>query len=286
MPDRVVRTTSTSRQTAEVDPIVLRETQTTRLVFKPVLLDNKGNPGAPMDGAFVHQRKTQNEQWTDAATISLSTLKAGEGVKLELRAAQLKTLFDGVGAYYSLVDQYGVGFGTREFILAPQRQWLRDLVANAEEFRATLQDDDLAGTLLSGLIAWIADNETAVAAAQLEGVSLDDLQQFDAVLALARLQLFCRLLEENADNDNESFWQNTLSEHGWVIAQVFAIPTMLIESQVYVGGKRFTNRDGNVADFLYQNDISGNVVLVESRRRRFQPSDPNTETTSIRRLKP
>ncbi len=95
------------------------------------------------------------------------------------------------------------------------------------------------------------------------GVSLDELQQFDAVLGLARLQRFCRELEENAENDDEGYWQNTLNSNGWAIAQVYAVPIMLIDQQVYVGGKRITNRSGNTADFLYENSITENVVLVE-----------------------
>jgi hypothetical protein len=38
---------------------------------------------------------------------------------------------------------------------------------------------------------------------------------------------------------------------------------MRIHGQVYVGGKRITNRSGNTSDFLYRNGITGNVVLVE-----------------------
>jgi hypothetical protein len=97
----------------------------------------------------------------------------------------------------------------------------------------------------------------------LDGISLDQLQQFDAVLGLARLQRFCRELDDNEDNADEGYWQKTLQSNGWAIAQVYAVPIMLIQSQVYVGGKLITNRLGNTADFLYQNDISGNVVLVE-----------------------
>jgi hypothetical protein len=52
-PARAIRVSSTSRRTADVTPIILRETSMTRLIFRPVLLDNPGNPKAPMDGAFI-----------------------------------------------------------------------------------------------------------------------------------------------------------------------------------------------------------------------------------------
>jgi hypothetical protein len=258
-----VRVSSTSKQTADIDPIILRETSMTRLIFRPVLLDNPGNPDAPMDGTFIYQRKTQSSEWVDHSDLPLSKLKAEEWVKMHLGAAELLTLFEGLGSYYQLVKEHGLVMGTQDFIPAPKSQALRSLIANEQQFHQALQDEELASALLGGLISWIAGNERAVAAARLDGVSLDELQQFDAVLGLARLQRFCRELEENADNDDEGYWQRTLNSNGWAIAQVYAVPIMLIDQQVYVGGKRITNRSGNTADFLYENSITENVVLVE-----------------------
>jgi len=260
---RSIRVSSTSRRTADVDPIVLRETSTTRLLFRPVLLDNPGNPEAPMDGAFVFQRKTPSTAWTDFSDLTLSQLRADEWVKIDLKAAELLTLFEELESYYALVREHGVVTGTQEFIPAPRSRALRSLVTNEHQFREALRDDEVATALLGGLIRWIGGNERAVAAARLDGISLDELQQFDAALGLARLQRFCRELDDNADNDDEAYWQRTLDANGWAIAQVYAAPIMLIQSQVYVGGKLVTNRMGNTADFLYENEISGNVVLVE-----------------------
>jgi hypothetical protein len=63
-------------------------------------------------------------------------------------------------------------------------------------------------------------------------------------------------LDDHEDSDDEAYWQRTLRTHGWVIS-VYAVPIMLIQSQVY--GKLVTNKVGNTADFLYENEISGNV---------------------------
>jgi hypothetical protein len=235
----------------------------TRLIFRPVLLDNPGNPEAPMDGAFIFQRKTKSSEWVDHSDLPLSKLKAEEWVKIDLKAAELLTLFQGLDSYYQLVKDHGLVMGTQDFIPAPKSQALRTLIANEPQFHLALQDDELASALLGGLISWIAGNERAVAAARLDGISLDELQQFDAVLGLARLQRFCRELEENEENADEGYWQLTLDSNGWAIAQVYAVPIMLVHQQVYVGGKRITNRSGNTADFLFENSLTENVVLVE-----------------------
>jgi hypothetical protein len=260
-----VRVSSTSNRTAAVDPIVLRETSTTRLVFCPTLLDNPANPEAPMDGKFLYERKTPSGNWHEFTELPLSKLKAEEWVKIDLRAVELLALFEGLESYYSLVREHGLTQGTQRFIRAPRSRVLRELLANESQLRDVLQDEDAISTLLGGLITWISSNERAVAAARLDGISLEDLQQFDAVLGLARLQRFCRELDENAQNSDEGYWQNTFNLNGWVIAQLYAVPFMLIQSQVYVGGKLVTNRMGNTADFLFENEISGNVVLVENK---------------------
>lgn len=133
-----------------------------------------------------------------------------EAVLNELRAAELLALFDGLASYYDLVHEHGLVQGTQQFIPAPRSRALQALVTNESQFRDALQDDDVASTLLYGLITWITSNERAVAAARLDGISLDELQQFNAVLGLARLQRFCRELDENAQNADESYWQGTL----------------------------------------------------------------------------
>jgi len=260
----VIRVTTTSGRTADITPIVLRETSTTRLIFRPVLLDNPHSAEATIDGCFVHQRKSPRTGWTDHSELSLSNLRAEEWIKIELKAAELLTLFRRLSDYYDLVEDHGLGRGTSEFVPAPQSRALRALLQNEATFHGALDnDEEVSSALLGGLVSWIASRESAVAAARLDGVSLEDLQQFDAVLGLARLQRFCRELDENSSNNEESYWQHSLERNGWVIAQVFAIPIMLIQSQVYVGGKRITNRGGNTADFLYENEVTGNVVLVE-----------------------
>jgi hypothetical protein len=45
-----VTITGTSRDSARCDPVVLRQTTTTRLVFKPDLVKNQHDAGKPVKG--------------------------------------------------------------------------------------------------------------------------------------------------------------------------------------------------------------------------------------------
>jgi len=59
----------TSGDTAEADPIVLRSTETTRLVFKPLLVNNAQDPDALVKGTFVFQKKRKSESWEDYRAV-------------------------------------------------------------------------------------------------------------------------------------------------------------------------------------------------------------------------
>jgi hypothetical protein len=233
------------------------------LIFKPVLIDNAHDQDAAIDGAFIYERKSPNGTWGEVNELPLSKLRAQEWIKLDLKAAELLTLVQWLNGYYDYVRENGIPYGFRNLIEAPRSKLLGSLLSDEELLATSLDDADLAASLIAGLVKWIASHEEAVAAARFNGVSIEALQKFDAVLGLARLQRLCDLITENSNNDDESFWQRTLAQNGWAIAQVFSIPILLVHDQVYVGGKRFSNTGGNTADFLFENNITGNVVVVE-----------------------
>ena len=59
--------------------------------------------------------------------------------------------------------------------------------------------------------------------------------------------------ETNKDNDDEEFWQTTLSQNSFVFSQIFSFPVVVLGGKVYVGGKGIDNRGGNLLDFLCAN---------------------------------
>jgi hypothetical protein len=61
-----------------------------------------------MDGTFVFERKAPKGQWSDFTELPLSKLKATEWVKIDLKAAELLTLFNRLDSYYGLVREHGL----------------------------------------------------------------------------------------------------------------------------------------------------------------------------------
>ena len=78
-------TVSTSLYSARlVEPIVIEENSSTRKVLIVDLNDKKKDIGETVGITIVHQRKKLNDKWEDVESISLNSLKGGEGVKLNL----------------------------------------------------------------------------------------------------------------------------------------------------------------------------------------------------------
>ena len=88
-----ISTKSTSLVTAKVNPIVLRQTSTTRLVFCPTLIDNPKSPNAAVEGTFAFEKKGKNDAWEPFKMGKLSRLKKGEGISLALNTKETLDLF-------------------------------------------------------------------------------------------------------------------------------------------------------------------------------------------------
>jgi hypothetical protein len=77
---------STSRASATVTDIVLRESDLVRLLFRPEIVENPHDVQACVRGTFIYQKRGKNEDWTDVETESLATLKKGDNYQLLIKA--------------------------------------------------------------------------------------------------------------------------------------------------------------------------------------------------------
>jgi hypothetical protein len=80
---------------------------------------------------------------------------------------------------------------------------------------------------------------------------------------VARLDRLLEIWEENGDNADESFWQETLVSNSYLLSIVFSFPVFIIREQAYVGGKSLEYTGGGLVDFLLENRLSRNTILVE-----------------------
>ena len=261
--------TSTSRNSATVTPIVLRQTDSVRLVFKPQLVNNQGQPAASVDGTLCYQRKRRSEAWEDLDAIQLSSLHAGEGVKLDIRSGEILKFFRGLQVLYDTVERDGVPTGVHQYIQADAGTVLADV--------AGLLNDGRASDLLQTFLSW-ARESSANLAEQFEGLDDDALVNFDAAVGVARLSRFMDEASSNLSNSDESYWQDLLKKEPWVISQFYAAPMIIVREQAYVDGKSIDNRGGTIVDYMYANSLSENSLIVELKT----PATPLLTTETYR----
>ena len=255
---------STSARTAEVSPIVLRETDQVRLVFLPTLVENKENRRASVKGAFVYQRKGKNDEWSPLNTESLASIKKGESFKLELHSTELRALGDGLRPLYELHRDQGLPRGRHTFVKL-EASLARFFALGETDLRAFLDahPQDAVTTLLK-IVRWVATTiDSSDAAEHLAALSPTDLPAVSSLLGLATMKRAIAEWERNQTNSSEEFWQTLLARHSAVLSQIFAYPIVVIAEKAYVGGKRLDNTGGKVVDFLGRAVATRAVVLIE-----------------------
>jgi hypothetical protein len=231
-------TKSTSRTSMNVSDFVLRETNTTRLIFRPEIVDNHNDSAACVKGCFIFQKKGLKENWVNCNDFPLSKLKASEWIKLELKSAEVLLLLNKFKELQSVFQKYGIVFGQSEF---------RITRGNAENVLAQLSRLD------NKEVIWQV----------LQNFRFEDLQNLNYIVGIGRFKAAIKFWNANKNNGKEDIWQSFLKENSWVISQVFSYPAVLFQDKAYVGGKRIDNTAGNIIDFIYQNHLTKNIALVE-----------------------
>lgn len=72
-----------------------------------------------------------------------------------------------------------------------------------------------------------------------------------------------KIWDANREQDNEAFWQSVLSEHSYVLSQIFAVPVIFIRERAYVGGMKVDQSNAKFVDYLYSTESSRDAILIE-----------------------
>ena len=268
-----IQTAATSPKTADCTPIVLREKDRVRLLFKPTLVANPKDPKACIDGCFVYEKRSATgAPWQSANTESLGTIKVGEQYKLELHAAELLKLMEGLGPLYRASWQDpGIRAGKHTLVRLEVglARFLRLGQSQLDSFLNAHPDDAVA--VFRKLLEWVSAGSipTDVSAA-LQDVDPTKLPAVSALLGLSALKAALHEWEVNKSNSSEAFWQSTLAKHSFVLSQLFAHPVVVIQERAYLGGKALDDTRGSYLDFLAASKATDAVVLVEIKT----PSTP------------
>ncbi len=260
-----VKTISTSLDSAYGEDIILRQTETTRLVFKPEIVRNPNDEEACVRGTFVFQKKGKLGSWEDQKKSDLRSLTASEGIKLELKAQEVLTLVKSLQSYYAVYDQHSIVSGQKEFTvldLEEDASALQVFLDNEEHIRKILDRD--GGKALPTILKTIVHVDVSQSTlGYLSTLNPDELNNVTSLLNMTKLHKALNVWNDNAHNGDEAFWQEFFSDNPWIISQVFTSPVVIMQHQAYVGGKGVDNTGGKIVDFIYRNKLTDNIVLVE-----------------------
>jgi hypothetical protein len=262
--EKPIHIKSTSKQTAICDEIVLRTGKKSRLVFKPMLVDNPNNPVASVKGTFVFQVKGLNESWDDYKTLDLSRLKKGEWIKLELKSEELLNLTLQLKDFYEIYSEIGIVKGETDVIITDSNisNILVELLNSKENLKKLLEKGGVE--LVQKTIQWIGDTkETEEIIQKLSELDVSNLSKVNSILGLSQLKWIFETWTKNRKNGDEEFWQQLIKNNSWTISQVFSFPIVILDQKAYLGGKEITNQGGNIIDFIFKNELTNNTILVE-----------------------
>jgi hypothetical protein len=258
--------TQTSHDSAVVEPIVLRPGEFTRMIFKPLIVNNKQDENKPVRGQVVWQKRGKSEadhDWADEAHLRLSTMTAGSGIKLELSTDELFILTQAVRGLYGVYwkHQKRLPRTGDEFDLAEYSKVAKtlDTVAGAAQLIEAAGRDGFVS-----LMKWFVSHENSRQVIEsLARLNIADLAEINALAGIGMLKQALEAWTVNKGNADESFWHSTLTSYAFVFSQVFSTPVVMFGSKTYVGGKSVEGTGGKEPDFLLKNDVTSHLLIVE-----------------------
>lgn len=245
------KTVSTSPYSARlVEPIVIEQSSTTRKVLIVDINDKKKAVGETVGITLVHQRRKGNAEWEDVTAISLSTLKGGEGVRLDLNSKTTKKLYDQLTKLYALVSEEGVQFGEQEFTVAKADEIIK-VTKDRKVLIERLLSENYGDEVWNELVSLNPDLATRLSLARLHANRI------------AALEIFQQNLADN--NADESFWQKFFAANDWIFGYGLNYQFLhLLEQQPDYGGETYKGSGSQKGDYLMSTCANARfTVLVE-----------------------
>lgn len=230
-----ITVTPESFRTSQISPIILSNTQHVQVSFEGKQVDNIQNLKKNIKGKFVIKKKNKNIDSFDAVEkFSRKDISSNELVEISLDTEETYNLAKGLLDYYRLLSGKTTNpFEEVTYVQKDDRvERLKELLGNKEDLLAAFAQIDIASV--------------------------------NTALNIENLRRAKRQMEQNMQNDNEaSFWQGFFESNAWILAQLFHSPVMFFKGKRYLGGKGIDDHGGQYADFVYQNQITENISIIE-----------------------
>lgn len=229
-----IKATPESYVTSKLSPIILSESQHVQISFEGKQVDNHADRKRNIKGKLIIRKKAKKDSFSDQTKFSKKDISIHDSVEIDLDTSETYELGKGLYQYFrlfsgKLTNPYDeVTYVKKD----DQTERLKSLLENNEELLTILDQVD-AGTL-------------------------------NAAINISNLRLIQDTMQQNLSNDRETgFWQPFFEQNAWILSQLFHAPVMFFKGKRYVGGKGLDNHGGQYTDFIYKNDITDNVAIIE-----------------------
>jgi len=247
-------TRSTSMYSQDVnEPIIIDQKDTTRRVFYATINDSKKKTGETVSGTIIHQRRNKKDDWEDVNSVSLTSLKGGEGVKITLKSTQLKKLYDGLTEIYELSTE-GVQYGENEYVVAKSDEII-SVSEKRKKYIEKLLEENYGEEIWDELVSNEPDLATKFSLARIQSNREKVLKEFENSL-------------KNGDKD-EDYWQKFFEKNSWIFGYGLNYKFLTLTSdQPNYGGEKYTGRGKQKGDLLTNTESSSAkfTVLVELKK--------------------
>lgn len=271
--DGSLRIISTSNQSAKAPTIELRDPSGSyRLHFDPQIVENAKHPRDRVRGKLIYEKKGKNDilfPSEESKPISKKDVRKGGTLEIDLKSGEIRRLYEGLAKMYKLAgDMEGIPSGAATYVEVDSaaRSLLGMLRENPSAARMLADSDtfDLVKELVRLLTQGTSHEQLSDILNALES---DNLKTLSTGLNLEILKRASSEIRDNFDNASEEYWQaEILEKYPWIISQLFSTPCTLFRSKAYVGGTSIDHHGGNVIDFIYQNEMTKNLALVEIKK--------------------
>ncbi len=232
----------TSNKTATVlEDLVIKETTTTRTIFRAEIIDNPKDTSATVKGVFVHQKKSTKAEWEDIDELKFNTLKNGEGAKWYLSCGDLKRLYDLLRQLYSLDSE--TPWGEQKYLVITDE--------NKIDVIQQLLKQGLSEEYWQELLSFKPELAHQLAYTHIYEERKKVISEFEESLF--------------DETKNENYWQTFFMENPWIFGYGLRYQFLnILGDRPYVGGKTFENKEGRESDFLLHTVAEvKSTVLVE-----------------------
>ena len=268
-----------------VQSLVIRETNTTRMLLCPTLsIDELGNGN--VSGSIIFEKKGLNEMWERDKTFQLSRLSSGEWTKIDLRKEEISLLIDYSKTLKDITTKDGLPTWINQYVLirkgpfdnideptiARIKKFIMDHIDDVEVFdefdkywgliqKLYIRKETKSIDLLLEKIAEskLSNDDLARLTSALDSEMLSFV---DYSLNIRKLQKAINFLESNLEISDEHLFQVFFENNPFVLQMIFPSLVHYLNGVRYMGGKNANNQKGIITDLVFSNKIN-NVSIVE-----------------------